>query len=191
MVKKQSLVFSLILPLVFILNACAANEAQSSLLAIGHGGGYLSAAMYAADYEADVQQFRSSSDIAYALLSGALDAGFVEADKLAALAELDGFERLTIVGKVTYPYGATLVLRKGLNVRLQELDGLVIAASSPECVLLDEFVVDAGRLGAELSDVKFIYMAFEAMLPALESGVVDAAIIKGSFAVIADRKSVV
>ena len=184
-VRLRYLCFAIFFSVILTLAACGMNGVRGDLPAIGHGGGYLSAAVYAADVEADVQQFHSSSDIAYSLLSGALDAGFVEADSLAAFAELDGFERLAVVGKVTYPYGATLVLRKGLNVRLHELDGLTIAASAPGCVLLGEFAADAERLGAELASADFIYMAFDAMLPALESGVVDAAIVKGSYSMIA------
>jgi ABC-type nitrate/sulfonate/bicarbonate transport system substrate-binding protein len=156
-------------------------------LKVGHGGGYLSATLYASQdkLDADIQQFRSMSDIAYALLLGALDVGFVEAEKLASLAALDGFDKLTVVGKVTYPYGATLILRKGLNLRLQELNGMTIAASSPNCILLDEFTADAKRLNANISNIKYVYMPFDTMLPSLDSGIVDASIIKGSYSVIA------
>jgi len=124
----------------------------------------------------DIRQFGSLSDVAYSLLHGELDAGFIEPDKLAALSELPGFERLTVVGKVTYPYGATLVLRKGLNARLQDLNGLTVALSSPHCVLQQEFVKDAERLKADISGVKYEYMPFDAMVPALEAKAVDAAI---------------
>ena len=185
MVKKQIFIFLLFLSLTLILVACGKNNTQKNLLKVGHSGGYLSAALYAADYEADIQRFHSTSDIAYSLLSGALDAGFVDAERLAALAALDGFDRLTVVGKVTYPYGATLVLRKGLNVRLQELDGLTITASAPGCTLLNEFAEDAVRLGVDISGVKYRYMPFDTMLPALEAEAVDASIVKGSYSVVA------
>ncbi len=188
MVRKPVHIFALLLLLLAVFIACDKKDTQKTLR-IGHSGGYLSAALYAAQdglsVNTDIQQFHSTSDIAYALILGRLDAGFVEAEKLDAFAELDGFDRLTVVGKVTYPYGATLVLRKGLNVRLQELDGLTIAVSAPECVLLDKFTEDAKRLGADISNVKYEYMVFHAMLPALESGAVDAAIIKGSYSVAA------
>jgi hypothetical protein len=176
--------FSASLCVIFLsIISCGGN----SLLKIGHGGGYLSAVVFAAqeEFPADYMQFKSSADIGYSLLSGKLDAGFIDADKLAAFSRLKGFEKLEAVGKITYPYGATLVLRKGLNVRINELNGLVIAASSPECILLEDFKSDAQRLGADIADVKYEYMAFDAMIPALEARVVDAAIIKGSFAVVA------
>jgi len=171
--------------LLSALSACGAINAQGGTLKVGHGGGYLSAVMYAAEHGADVRQFCSSPDIAYALISGALDAGFVESERLAALSRLKGFETLAVVGKVTYPYGATLVLRKGLNARLTELDGFIIAASEPDCVLKEAFADDALRLNADLSGVRYKYMPFDAMLPALEAGTVDAAIIKGTYAVLA------
>jgi len=180
MVKKAFLVLVLL-----FFTSCE----EKNTLKVGHGGGYLSATLYAAQEELgkqiDIRQFNSLSDVAYSLLLGELDAGFVGVDKLAAFAELDGFEKLTVVGKVTYPYGATLVLRKGLNLRLQELNGLTVAVSSPHCVLLEEFIKDATRLKANISGIKYEYMAFDAMVPALTAKTVDAAIIRGTYAVIA------
>jgi len=186
MVKRVSLVLVLFLPLLFVL--CGKGGGNKTLK-IGHGGGYLSAALYAAKDslggKADIQQFGSLSDVAYALLHGELDAGFIEVDKLPALSEIPGFERLTVVGKVTYPYGATLVLRKGLNARLQDLNGLTVALSSPQCVLQKEFVKDAERLKADISGIKYEYIPFDAMVPALEAKAVDAAIIRGTYSIVA------
>jgi len=188
MVKKRLYILTVLLLLVAVFSTCEKKDTKNTLK-IGHSGGYLSAALYAAQENlstsTDIQQFYSTSDIAYALILGRLDAGFVEAEKLAAFAKLDGFDQLTVVGKVTYPYGATLILRKGLDARLQELNGLTVAASEPGCVLLEKFAEDAKRLGADISNVKYEYMVFHAMLPALESGAVDAAIIKGSYSVAA------
>jgi ABC-type nitrate/sulfonate/bicarbonate transport system substrate-binding protein len=182
-VKRTAAVFAPIFAIFLILTACGKRD---NALKVGHSGGNLFAALYVAqdslEAQADIHKFNSSSDIAYSLLSGTLDVGFVEADKLAFLANLPGFDKLTVVGKVTYPYGATLILRKGLDVRLQELDGLTIAVSAPKCVLLDEFKNDAQRFGADISNVKFEYMPFNTMLPALAAGT-DAAIIKGTYAV--------
>ena len=184
MVKKPVLAFALFFLPILVFTSCKKNDTR---IKVGHSGGYLSAVLYAAQngIAADIQQFRSSSDIAYSLLSGALDAGFVEAEKLAAFAALDGFDRLTVVGKVTYPYGATLILRKGLNTRLHELGTLTVAASSPNCILRKEFSKDAQRLGADISGIKYKYMPFDAMIPALEAGMADAAIIKGTYSIIA------
>jgi len=182
MVKRTVPIFALILTVLLILTACGK---QNNTLKVGHSGGNLFAALYGAQdslsAQIEINRFNSSSDVAYSLISGTLDVGFVETEKLAFLAELPGFDKLSVVGKITYPYGATLVLRKGLDVRLQELNGLTIAVSAPACVLLDEFKNDAERFGADISNVKFEYMPFNTMLPALAAGI-DAAIIKGTYA---------
>jgi len=190
MVRRAILSLALTLALTPVFAACGKKGGNDgSMLRVGHSGGYLSAALYAAQDNigdwADIRLFQSTSDIAYALISERLDAGFVEAEKLTALAKMDGFDKLTVMGKVTYPYGATLVLRKGLNVRLNELGKLNVAASEEHCALRLEFVKDAARLGADISGLQDKYMTFGAMLPALESGTVDAAIIKGSYSVAA------
>ncbi|MCL2029642.1 MAG: hypothetical protein FWG97_04425, partial [Deltaproteobacteria bacterium] len=91
-------------------------------------------------------------------------------------------------GKVTYPYGATLVLRKGLDLRLHDLGGITLAASAPCCFLVEEFGEDAERLDADISGLKYEYIPFDAMIPALEAGAVDAALIKGSYSVAALEK---
>ena len=187
MVKKPIYYIVYIVAFLFLLSSVlTACGIRKSELRVGHGGGYPSAALYAADFPTDLYKFKTSADIVYALIASMLDVGFVEAEKLAALAELDGFEQLTVIGKVTYPYGATLVLRKGLtNVRLQELGKLTIAVSEPGCTLLEAFIEDATRWGADISGLTFAYMPFDAMLPALAAEVVDAAITRGSYALIA------
>ena len=103
MVKKL-----LVLTLFFSILLCSCVKKNDGILSgkarlrIGHGGGYLSAAVFATqqtDLQSDLnylqlldlQQFNSSSDIAYGLLSGTLDAGFVEADRLTAFSKLSGF----------------------------------------------------------------------------------------------------
>ncbi|MDR1508419.1 MAG: hypothetical protein LBS53_02140 [Synergistaceae bacterium] len=159
--------------------------------AIGHTGGNLVAALYRASEEPgwdgkfEAVKFGSAADVGYALLSGSVDAGFIDIVKVRNLREFPGFERLTAIGRITFPYGATLVLRKGLNRRLGELNGLRIAVSSPECVLLSAFKKDAIRLKTDISDVDYIVMPFDTMLPALEAKEADAAVVKGASAVIA------
>ena len=176
----RNLRFVLLLALLPVLGACEAGGG----LRIGHEGGFLSAPLYAAQdgLNLSVRQFGSSSAIATALAAGALDAGFVDAESLPALAMQDGFpNRFAVAGVITYPFGATLVLREGLNVRLHELDGLTIAAADPRCKLLSTFREDAARLGADISSATFEYLPFHAMLPALAAGAVDGAIIRGAY----------
>jgi ABC-type nitrate/sulfonate/bicarbonate transport system substrate-binding protein len=161
---------------------------------VGYGDSHLVGALHLAAVRKDwpenfsAEKFASTSDIIYALLSGNLEAGFVEPDKLRALDKLGGFKMLHAVGRVTYPYGATLVLRKGLDRRITELAGLRIAVSSPDCTLLKAFVQDSARLKADISAVEYTVVPFDAMLPVLESGLADAAIIKGTYAVFARQR---
>ncbi|MDR1979137.1 MAG: hypothetical protein LBQ42_10445 [Synergistaceae bacterium] len=163
---------------------------EAARFKIGHSGGNLVAALYLASEKEgwedfDAVKFNSTADIGYALLSGGLDGGFVEIEKVKSLEKLPGFENLTGMGRITFPYGATLVLRKGLNLRLGELNGIKIAVSSPECVLLKALLKDAERMHADLSGVSYEVMPFDAMIPALESKTADAAVIKGAFAAVA------
>ncbi|MDR1732475.1 MAG: hypothetical protein LBR61_10340 [Synergistaceae bacterium] len=158
---------------------------------IGHSGANLPAALYLASEEQDwkrgfeASRFGSGSDVGYALLSGGLDAGFVDIEKVRSLEKLPGFGNLTALGRITFPYGAALVLRRGLNLRLRELGNIRIAVTSPQCVLLRAFQKDAERLKADISGVVYEYMPFDAMIPALEAKEADAAVIKGAFAVAA------
>jgi ABC-type nitrate/sulfonate/bicarbonate transport system substrate-binding protein len=175
---------------VFLLCATGPSEAAGRVL-IGHTGGNQVAALYRAsespswDEEFEALKFGSSADVGYALLSGSIDAGFVDIVKVRNMREFPGFERLTALGRVTFPYGATLVLRRGLNLRLGELKGTRIAISSPECVLFEAFREDADRLKADITGVEYVVMPFDTMIPALEAGEADAAVIKGAAAVAA------
>jgi ABC-type nitrate/sulfonate/bicarbonate transport system substrate-binding protein len=72
-----------------------------------------------------------------------------------------------------------------LNNRLDELSGFKIAVSAPKCVLLEAFSKDAKRLNADISGVKYSVMPFGVMVAALESGEVDAALLKGFYSVTA------
>ncbi|MDR2825765.1 MAG: hypothetical protein LBV76_03090 [Deltaproteobacteria bacterium] len=184
-------IFSLLLLVICLSLLACSGQNEERKFQVGHNGGNLMGALYAASDFKDwprtfsTQQFGADADIAYALLNHDLDAGFIAIEKLKDFEKLAGFERLSAFGRISYPYGATLVLRKGLNKRLQELGGLKIAVSAPNCVLLKAFVKDAERLGADISGLKYEVIPFSAMLPALESGAVDGALIKGVYSVIA------
>ncbi|MCL1936094.1 MAG: hypothetical protein FWF57_06970 [Defluviitaleaceae bacterium] len=165
-------------------------SADNENIKIAHSGGFLPAVMYAAidngiKIPMDVYNISNSSDIAFSLLSGYLDAGFLDAETIRYFQNLNGFDDLRILGKITYPYGSTLVLRAGLDRRVSELSGLVIAAKDPNCALLSTFKTDAERFNIDLTDVEFIYMPEYTFLSALEAGIVDAAIIQGAYTTIA------
>lgn len=130
--------------------------------------------------------FGSSGDIGYALLSGELDAGFVETGKARNLLKTKGGGNLKVAGSVSFPYGGTLIVRKDLNIRLSELKGMTIVASEPDCSIVVQFKKDAARYEADLKGVKFVYLPFAEMLPALEARKVDGALVKASYALLAE-----
>ncbi|AHF92376.1 hypothetical protein OPIT5_21105 [Opitutaceae bacterium TAV5] len=164
-------------------------------LAVGHTGNPLLAPLYATADRAEenglalaLRRFGTGGDVGYALLAGEIDAGFVEPDRALALLRLPEAARLQPAGVMNFPYGATLVLRKNLDKRLDELGDARIAAAGPHCALLHRFRTDAGRLGADLSNHRLRFMPFDAMLPALESRTVDAILVKGAYAGLAVRQ---
>ncbi|WP_043582573.1 hypothetical protein [Geminisphaera colitermitum] len=174
-----------------------ATPPAATALSVGHTGNPLLAPLYAAADRAttsgggpdrlsiDLRRFATGGDAGYALIAGEIDAGFVEPAKTLALLRLPGAARLRLAGVVNFPYGATVVLRKGLDKRLDDLGAARVAAADPHCALLHQFKTDAARLGADPSQLRLRFMPFEAMLPALESRAVDAIIVKGAYAVLA------
>lgn len=186
LLRAELPVTATLLALMLFMAACAPDEKAPSLR-VGHPGSSLTASLYAAGAAAPspvwtAVKFSSAADIGYALLSGDLDAGFVEPGKLVKLAALPGFKNLEIVGKVTFPYGATVLVRKDLSLRLSDLKGRKIAAIGPRCDLLKTFLADAASVGVTAETVEFKYLPPDAVLAALESQSVDAAVTKGSYA---------
>lgn len=127
----------------------------------------------------------SGSDVGYALISGSVDAGFVEPDKVTLLQSLKGFEKLEVLGKVSFPFGASLVIPKGSNIKLHELEGKVVAVLADKPSLLVQLLDDLNRFQINTERIRFVPLSFDAMLPALESGAVDAALLKGAHTAIA------
>jgi ABC-type nitrate/sulfonate/bicarbonate transport system substrate-binding protein len=160
---------------------------------IGHTGSPLLSALYAAGKQSGWNEnflsvkFGTSADVGYALISGEIDAGFVEPSKALIIKKLPEFKNIEVIGKITYPYGAILVVRRGLYLRMQDLEGHTIAASEPSCNLVHAFRKDLQWLKVDPAKIKFEYMPFEVMIPALEAGKIDAAVIKGSYAVLAEK----
>lgn len=131
-------------------------------------------------------RFEGDGDIGYALLSGEIDAGFVGPDKARRLLDAAGPSRLRVAGTVRFPYGAALVARKDLRIRLADLPGRKIAATEPDCVLFHQFRSDLRRLGVDGDAVRFVFLPADAMLPALEAGKIDGFVARSSFAVLAE-----
>jgi ABC-type nitrate/sulfonate/bicarbonate transport system substrate-binding protein len=186
---------TLVLVAVLLLSGCHSEPAPKVApqpLRIGHTNTPLLAPLYAAELRraADAgwepAAFGSGGDIGYALLAGELSSGFVDTDKALQLLKAPGGDKLLIAGAIRFPYGATLVLRNDLKLRLAELSGRNIAALEPDCTINHQFRHDAGRHGLDPQTVRFTYMPYAEMLPALEAKKVDAILVKGAYGVLAE-----
>ncbi len=137
-----------------------------------------------------LKKFGSSSEIGYALLTKKIDIGLMEPPRASSLLKEHTKEHkqaeIKIAGTITFPYGATLVVRKDLAIRLTDLEGLKIAAEDEDCVLVRQFKQDAQKYGVNIDQINFIYMGCDTMLPALEARKVDAVLTKGSYALLAE-----
>lgn len=156
---------------------------------VGYSPNPLLGTLYAAQAQgqgARLIKFATSGDIGYSLMSGEIDAGFVETEKALKLIKAPGGETLKVAGAIQFPYGATLVVRKDLKVRLGDLAGRRIAALEADCILNHQFNKDAKRHGLDYKTLKFSYMPFADMLPALEAKAIDGALLKGAHAVLAE-----
>jgi len=165
---------------------------KSGPVRLGYVGGPHAAALYVAEEQASRGghapafagvPFNASGDIGYALIAGEIDAGFIETAKAAAL--LRSVNGLVAVGAVTFPYGATLVLRKDLDLRLDGLAGRTVAVASRRCRLLHQFLADTERHGVNPSSITLAPMPFDHMIPALEARKADSILTRGGHALLA------
>jgi ABC-type nitrate/sulfonate/bicarbonate transport system substrate-binding protein len=186
---------SLLLTTVLIATGCQdrapsqGTAPQAKKPRVGYNPNPLLGPLYTAqakDKAWELIKFGTGGDIGYALISGDVDAGFVETEKALQLIKAPGGEKLKIAGAIQFPYGATLVIRKDLKVRLDDLAGKRIAALEADCILNHQFNKDAKRHGLDPKTLKFSYMPFADMLPALESKSIDGALVKGAHAVLAE-----
>jgi ABC-type nitrate/sulfonate/bicarbonate transport system substrate-binding protein len=163
------------------------------LIKIGYTASPLLSSLYIAEKNKDwdknfqLVRFSTSSDLGYALISGKIAAGFMEPGKAMILNKNKGFRRLKVIGKITYPYGGILVIKKGLHLKTTELEGHTIAASEPECSLFLAFKKDLEWLNVNPKKIKFEFMPFDSMIPAIEAGLVDGAIMKSSYGIVAQK----
>jgi ABC-type nitrate/sulfonate/bicarbonate transport system substrate-binding protein len=110
----------------------------------------------------------------------------METAKAIRLVKSSAGKGLRLAGAITFPYGAVLVIRKGLNIRLDELPGKKLAAEDADCKLFQQFRRDVQRQGVDLKRISFSYVPFTDMLPALEAGVVDGMVTRGAYGVLAE-----
>jgi ABC-type nitrate/sulfonate/bicarbonate transport system substrate-binding protein len=187
---------SLLILVVALLTAAAALSGcgERDIAVIGHSGGPLLAAVHVAEGDPEfgdsfeLSRLGTPADVGYALLSGDLDAGFIDPARYEEIEKLPGFEKLDVVGKITYPFGATLVVREGLDLRLGDLEGKKIGISQPGCALWETFKADAERLNVDSSALDLQVIPFDAMIPALEAGTVDAVVLRGALAAAAVKE---
>lgn len=193
---KKLIQTTLLLALSLLLAACQdrtpAQPAapQAAPINVGISPNPLLGPLYAAqgkDTAWSTQRFNTGGDIGYALLAGEIDAGFVETHKALKLLKAPGGENLKIAGSIQFPYGATVVVRNGLKLRLPELAGLRLAALDEHCAVKEQFERDAAKNGLDPKKLRYRYMPFSDMLPALEAKSIDAIVIKGAYAVLAER----
>lgn len=192
----------LMLSLIIVLAAIAAtasfpditgNDEQDEIR-IAHTGSPHLAPLYAAlehgvfednGLKVSLEQFGSSTDAGFALLSGKVDAAFLEPSKSFRLINENDALGIKIAGSVNFDFGSTLIISEGLNIRLNDVEGLTIAAGSRFCLLLSQFKHDAQRYGVDTEKINFVYMDFSTMLPALEAGKIDGMLTRASYSLTA------
>lgn len=178
---------------VFVFFVSMLPVSHSREFTIGYTGSPLLSPLYLAEKSTrwkktdKLIRFDSSADLGYALISGKLDAGFIEPSKALLIKNIREFKNIDVVGKVTYTYGAVLLVRKGLNLKVQELEGHTIAISETTCKLYHAFKRDLEILGVNVHKIKFVVIPFDAMIPAIEAGKVDGAITKSSYGIFAQK----
>jgi ABC-type nitrate/sulfonate/bicarbonate transport system substrate-binding protein len=170
---------------------CARKGADADgRLRLGFVNSPLAVAIYVAEARAVTSRERacfqsislgSSGDIGLALLAGDIDAGFIETSKVRSLLRNS---KLSALGGIEFAYGATLVVRKDLALRLDDLTGRTVAAQSPHCRLFHQFLADSQRLGVATNGVRFVFLPFEDMASALEAKKVDAILTQGAYALL-------
>lgn len=139
------------------------------------------------NYKIIFEKFSSSADVCYALLSGKVDAGFVEPSKAIVAKRFPEFINLEVVGKITYPYGGILLTKKGFDLKMQNIEGPLIAVSDENCRIFQAFKKDLQMIGKDITKINIQFMPYENMIPALESGIIDAALTKTSYGLLSEK----
>ncbi|HSV30640.1 MAG TPA: ABC transporter substrate-binding protein [Atribacteraceae bacterium] len=197
--KKPYVAIAIIVVAVslLVLAARTPGDRDGGVIRIGYTGTPHLAPLYVAVQQGifadrglrvELKRFGSSSDAGYALLAGRVDVAFLEPSRSFRLINEHDELEIKIAGTVNFTFGATLVVREDLNIRLGDLEGMTIAAGSRYCILLTQFKHDAQRQGVDSEKINFVYTAFETMLPALEAGEVDAMLTRSSYALLAQAE---
>lgn len=183
----------LLIGIITLLLITLKSKTDDARVDVGHQNSPLLAFLYAAsmqtEWENDYQLVRlgSSANVGYALLAGDIDAGFIEPELVLELKKLRGADMLEVIGKVTFPYGASLVVAKGNTARLSDLQKLRLAVAPNNRKLIAPFIADVERFGITLAPSDFKVLSSDAIIPALEAEQIDAALTSGAQAVIAQH----
>ncbi len=186
-------IVSLVAVIIIVYLSLPKSIATTPDFKIGYTGSPLLSSLYLAQSKPEwkknykLVRFDSSADLGYALISGKLDAGFIEPSKALLIKQIREFNNIEVLGKVTYTYGAVLIVKKGLTLKIQELAGHTVAISETSCKLYHALKKDLELFGVDVSKVKFVVIPFDAMIPAIEAGKVDAAITKSAYGIFAKR----
>lgn len=182
---RKKFIFIIIL---ILLTGCQ----KDNKVKVGHTGGPLLPTLYSAYNTKEWKngfeslKFGSSGDVGYALLSGEIDAGFVDPATVVYLQKNPGFQNLEAVGKVSFQYGSTVVVSKKLNSHFDKtLEGKRFAVNSENCVLYQTFKRDAESRGIDSSKFKTVITPFHMMVAALESDRVDVIVSRPAYAAVA------
>ncbi|MBS3966670.1 MAG: ABC transporter substrate-binding protein [Truepera sp.] len=182
------------LTLTLLVLGTRAGGGNGEVIRIGHTGSpHLAPLLLAVEQgifeeyglRVELKQFGSTAEAGYALLAGRVQVAFIEPSTSFRLINVHDQLEIKIAGSINFPFGATLVVRQDLQIRLHDLAGLTVAAASRHCMLLKAFKHDAQRHGLATGEINFVYTAFDTMLPALEAGQVDAILTRSSYALLA------
>jgi NitT/TauT family transport system substrate-binding protein len=144
-----------------------------------------------AGLDVDVQPMQNSSALAAAVVSGAIDVGFVNLVSMAA-AHQRNVNLVAIAPGGVYssksPPTALMVPPASPLRNAKDLNGKTVGTQGLGTI--NEYATQAwiDRNGGDASTVKFVEVAFSEMTPALSSGRVDAAILTEPYLTVA-RKS--
>lgn len=133
-----------------------------------------------AGLDVDIQQMQGGSAIAAALVSGAIDVGFIALDALAAI-HRKGVPLVAIAPGTEYLSPATaqavalMVPANSTVQKAQDLNGKVVAVISLNSLTHTNARAWIDKNGGDASTVKFVEIPASAMAAALDAARVDAA----------------
>jgi len=193
--RPKLMMLSLLMAFSLLVSACgqmitgagveAHEEGVGSGLRIGFTNPFLASQLFTTTHDATLYQMGHSGDVGMGLLGGGLDVGFLEVEQLVALARENFMDDLAVIGTINYPFGATVLLRDGLDLRLSEINGKRLGVASLNDQLLHTFLEDTARLEVEIDAMELAVLPYDAMVSALSEGAIDVALVPGHYSFVA------